>query len=127
MEPSAHLVSGGLLRDMDEGLVRIGLAQEPRADRRAPGDGVAGGEDAAAHRREVRREQHLAAERHLHLGGVAVVEQAVGGEIPVDRVKWVASLSPLPAPLTPEAASTMILSGSIRPSKGRSARLAAVG
>ena len=87
----------------------------------------AGGEDAAVHRREVRGEQDVAAERHLHLGGVAVVEQAVGGEILVDRVEMGGLLRALPAPLTPEAASTMIVSGSIRPSRGFSARIAAVG
>ena len=46
--------------------------------------GVAGGQDAPVHRREVRREQHLGAEVLLDLGRVAVVEQPVGGEVLVD-------------------------------------------
>ena len=39
------------------------------------------------HRRARRREQDIAAQRHLHLGGVAVGEQAISGEILVDRVE----------------------------------------
>jgi hypothetical protein len=35
----------------------------------------------------VRREQDVRAEHHLHLGGVPVSEQAIGGEILVDRVE----------------------------------------
>ena len=42
-------------------------------------------------------------------------------------LKWVASFNPLPAPLTPEAASTLIVSGSIRAIRGLSARIAEVG
>ena len=39
------------------------------------------------HRRQMRREQHGSAKRHFHLGGVAVVEQAISGEASVDRAE----------------------------------------
>jgi hypothetical protein len=48
------------------------------------GLGVAGGEDAPVHRREVGREEELGADLLLHLGGVAVREQAVRGHVLVD-------------------------------------------
>ena len=41
---------------------------------------------------QVRREQHLGAGHHLHLGGVAVVEQAVGAEIAVDGAEMRAGI-----------------------------------
>ena len=52
--------------------------------------GVTGGQDAPVHRCEMRGEEHLdigagvAADRHLDLGRVPVMQQAVGGEVLVD-------------------------------------------
>ena len=47
--------------------------------------GVAGGQDAPHHGGQVRGEEHLGPEDLLHLGGVAVGQQAVGHEVLVDR------------------------------------------
>ena len=72
---------------MDEGLVRIGLAQRLERIARAGRLAVAGREDAAGHRHEMRREQHRPAQRHFHFGSMAVVEQPIGGEASVDRAE----------------------------------------
>ena len=71
----------------------VGVAP-PAARRAAPSvvdrlgrPGVAGGEDAPVHRGQVGREQHLGPGDLLDLGRVAVVEQAVGGEVLVDRAE----------------------------------------
>ena len=80
------------LADMDEGLAGIGVAQDRQRVARAGRAGVAGGEDAAAGGHQVRGEQHLRAGHHLHLGGVAMVEEAVGAEIAVDRAEMRAGI-----------------------------------
>ena len=86
-----------LVADDDERLVVV----DARAARRGPSSvvtrtgrtGVAGGEDASVHRRQMGREQDLSrraghrGEVLLDLRGVAVVEQAVGGEVLVDRAE----------------------------------------
>ena len=63
-EPSVALVDGEHRPHDDERLVAYAARQAPRAATRwsawcRRGPGVAGGQDAAVHRREVRREQHL--------------------------------------------------------------------
>ena len=63
-------------------------------------------------------------------GGVAVVEQAVGGEVLVDRAEVEGVLRGAgPAPETPEAASTMSPVAPISPARTNGARAstAAVG
>ena len=62
------------------------------------GPGVAGGQDAAHHRGQVRREEHLGAEDLLHLGRVAVGQQPVGGEVLVDRPEVQRLLEPAARP-----------------------------
>ena len=99
VRPGRRLGRRRALGHDDERLVRPGGAEEWRAGRRwmvrppVGRAGVAGGEDAPVHRREVRREQHLdvgagdVGQALLDLGGVPVVEQAVGREVLVDRAE----------------------------------------
>jgi len=63
-----------------------------------PGPGVARGQYPPVHRGEVGGENELGPDGLLHLGGVAVVEQPVGGEILVHRANCVASASLRPPP-----------------------------
>ena len=72
---------------MDERLVGISFAKRGERIARPLRLRRAGRKDAAVHRREMRREQDLPAKLHLHFRGVAVGEQAVGGEILVHRVE----------------------------------------
>ena len=89
--PSVALVDGEASLTYDERLVAVVAGQ--RVEQRRPcvtspaGPGVAGGQDAPVHRREVRGEQHLGADLLLDLRRVAVVEQAVGGEVLVDACR----------------------------------------
>ena len=88
LEPVVALVAGGSSVTHHERLVGVELAVggEQRRGAQAVDGGprVTRGEDAPRHRHEVRREQHLhrlpadVGERELHLGGVAMREQAVG-------------------------------------------------
>ena len=55
----------------------------------------------------------------LHLGGVPVVEQAVGGEVLVDRGEVEVLRAARPAPDTPLAASTTIGGGRRSPRRTR--------
>ena len=84
-----RLGGGRAVDDDDERLGGVGVAQGVQQDRRRQVGagrraGVAGGQDAPVHRRQVRREQHRGVEVLLDLGGVAVVEEAVGVEVLVD-------------------------------------------
>ena len=62
------------------------------------GRGVAGGQDAPVHRRQVRREEHGRAERLLDLGRVPMIEQAVGREVLVHRAERRVRLRGAPCP-----------------------------
>ena len=86
-EPADPFGRGRLVGDVDERLVGIGRAQRLERIARAGRLAVAGREDAAGHRREVRREQHRAAQRHFHLSRVTVIEQPIGREASVDRAE----------------------------------------
>ncbi len=84
------LVEGDRSVDHDERLVPVELREDPERVRPAAvsgGSGVAGGQDAPVHRSQVGCEDDLGADGLLDLGGVTVIEQAVGGEILVDRVE----------------------------------------
>ena len=88
--PGGGLGRGRVVGHDDERLGVVGVVQggNDRVGRRArvrSGPGVTGGEDAACHRREVRREEHLPADDLLHLGCVTVREQAVRCEVLVHR------------------------------------------
>ena len=69
---------------MDEALAGIGLAQDRQRVARRGRGGVAGRENAAARRHQMRGEQHLGPGHHLDLGGVAVAGQAVSAIVALD-------------------------------------------
>ena len=67
------------------GFVRRNLVAAGFAVERRPG--VARGEDPSIHRHQVRSEQHRRTQVHVHLRGVAVIEQPVGLHVGVDRAE----------------------------------------
>ena len=106
------LGGGGGVGDHHERLVVVGLVQHrhgPLGGGAVPGpdrtDGRNSGQDAAGHGGQVRGEQDRGAQVLLDLGGVAVVQQAVGHEVLVHRTEVETVLGARPAPDTPLAAS----------------------
>ena len=99
--PSVALVDGAARAHGHERLA--GVAPRQRGEQVVGGDrlgrpGVAGGEDAPAHRGQVGREEHLGPGDLLDLGRVPVVEEAVGREVLVDRGEERRVLEPAPGP-----------------------------
>ncbi len=89
LEPRVALVEGLRAETTTNGSLRVGLGQhfEGALVPAGPGPGVARGQDPPVHGGEVGGEDELGPDGLLHLGGVAVVEQPVGGEILVHRAK----------------------------------------